>query len=161
MRRLALFLPLALLSACDLSMSRQARYQTEARADAWPDGMEARKPPEGAVAQDASALAAADQIPPPVTAALLARGRERYEVYCTPCHGPTGAGDGQIVARGFPKPPGLAEPRLRQAPGRQIYDVVSKGYGAMYPFADRVSAADRWAIVAYVRALQLAQAGGA
>ena len=156
-----LLLPLALLAACDLSMSRQARYGTEARADAWPDGMEARQPPEGAVATDALARAAADQTPPPVTPALLARGRERYGVYCTPCHGPTGAGDGKIVARGFPRPPALGEPRLRQAAGRQLYDAVSQGYGAMYPFADRVSAADRWAIVAYVRALQLAQGGGA
>ena len=161
MRLLVLLAPLVLLAACDLSMSRQARYQTESRAAAWPDGMEARRPPEGAVAQDALTLAAANQTPPTVTPALLARGRQRYEVYCTPCHGPTGAGDGRIVARGFPKPPSLGEPRLRQAPGRRIYDAVSLGYGAMYPFADRVSAADRWAIVAYVRALQLAQGGGA
>ena len=159
MRRLLLILPLALLTACDLSMSRQAKYGTETHADLWGDGSEARRPPDGAVAIDALDRDRAEQTPPPATAALLQRGRERYAVYCTPCHGAAGAGDGQIVARGFPKPPDLALARLRAEPAQTLYDAVSRGYGAMYPFADRVGAADRWAIVAYVRALQTARDG--
>jgi mono/diheme cytochrome c family protein len=159
MKLFFLTLPLALLAGCDLSMSHQAKYGTETHADLWGDGSEARKPPEGAVAVDALDRDHAEQTPPPVTPALLQRGRERYAVYCTPCHGATGAGDGQIVARGFPKPPDLNLARLRVEQGQKLFDAVSQGYGAMYPFADRVGAADRWAIVAYVRALQTARDG--
>jgi mono/diheme cytochrome c family protein len=96
-----------------------------------------------------------------VTAPLLARGRERYAIYCVPCHGETGRGDGAIVQRGFPPPPDLARADLRQASAQQLYDAISNGYGLMYPFSDRVAPADRWAIVAYLRALQLARNGDA
>ncbi|HEX4195992.1 MAG TPA: cytochrome c [Caulobacteraceae bacterium] len=147
---------LGLLAACDLSMRKQRRYDTLASAELWADGAAARHAPDDTVAQDQPTSAQ-----PPVTAALLARGRERYAIYCIPCHGETGRGDGAIVQRGFPPPPDLARADLRQASAQQLYDAISNGYGLMYPFSDRVAPADRWAIVAYLRALQLARNGDA
>ena len=96
-------------------------------------------------------------IPTPVTRELLARGRERFEIYCAVCHGRTGAGDGMVVQRGFPRPPSLHEPRLREAPAGHFFDVMTQGYGVMYSYASRVEPQDRWAIVAYIRALQFSQ----
>lgn len=95
--------------------------------------------------------------PFPVTKVVLDRGKERYEIYCTPCHGRTGAGDGMIVRRGFSQPPTYHQARLREAPVGHFFDVMTNGYGAMYPFASKISPEDRWAIVAYIRALQLSQ----
>jgi mono/diheme cytochrome c family protein len=149
---------LMLLGGCDdLSMRAQKRYNTYGRAALWTDGAEARDPPENTVAQGDLAGSAALETPPPVDAALLQRGRERYEAVCTPCHGLTGHGDGMIVARGFPKPPSYHEDRLRAAPARYFVDVITRGTGVMYPYANRVEARDRWAIAAYIRALQLGQ----
>lgn len=98
-----------------------------------------------------------DANPLPVTRDLLARGRERFDIYCAPCHGRSGAGDGMIVRRGFPAPPSYHSERLRHAPDNHFYQVISDGYGVMYPYADRILPQDRWAIVAYIRALQLSQ----
>lgn len=95
--------------------------------------------------------------PLPVTMALLERGRERYDIYCAPCHGRSGNGDGMIARRGFPAPPSYHTDRLRNAPDSHFYQVITHGYGVMYPYSDRVAPADRWAIVAYIRALQLSQ----
>jgi mono/diheme cytochrome c family protein len=92
--------------------------------------------------------------PPPVTMALLERGRERFNINCSPCHGRTGEGDGMIVQRGFPPPPNYNSDTLRKAPVQLFYDVITHGYGLMYPYYDRVAPADRWAIAAYIRALQ-------
>jgi mono/diheme cytochrome c family protein len=89
--------------------------------------------------------------------ALLHRGQERYTIYCAPCHSPVGDGDGMMPRRGFPHPPSYHDDRLRQAPDRHFYDVMTNGYGIMRPYADRVPPEDRWAIVAYIRALQLSQ----
>jgi mono/diheme cytochrome c family protein len=94
---------------------------------------------------------------PPVTPALLERGQDRYRIFCTPCHSERGDGRGMIVQRGFPPPPSYHLQRLRDAPVQHFYDVITQGYGAMYPFADRVPPADRWAIAAYIRALQRSQ----
>jgi mono/diheme cytochrome c family protein len=88
---------------------------------------------------------------------LLRRGQERYNIYCAPCHSPLGDGDGMVARRGFPHPPSYHSDRLRQAPDRHFYDVMTKGYGIMAPYADRVAPEERWAIVAYIRALQLSQ----
>ena len=88
---------------------------------------------------------------------LLERGRERFEIYCAVCHGRTGEGNGMIVQRGFPQPPSLHEQRLRDAPVGHFFDVITNGYGVMYPYASRVAPEDRWAIAAYIRALQLSQ----
>lgn len=97
------------------------------------------------------------KFPFPVTKVVLERGKERYEVYCAPCHGKTGAGDGMIVRRGFPLPPTYHQQRLREAPVGHFFDVITNGYGAMYPYAGKVEPEDRWAIIAYIRALQLSQ----
>ena len=95
--------------------------------------------------------------PLPVTLALLERGQQRFDIYCAPCHGLSGHGDGMIVRRGFPAPPSYHTDRLRNAPDSHFYQVISHGYGVMYPYADRIDPHDRWAIVAYIRALQLSQ----
>ena len=87
-------------------------------------------------------------------AQLLARGQERYGIYCSPCHGLSGNGDGMIVRRGFPAPPSYHSARLRAAPAKHFFDVITNGYGVMYSYAARVEPRDRWAIVAYIRALQ-------
>ena len=92
--------------------------------------------------------------PPPVTAALLARGQAQFEAFCTPCHSELGDGHGMIVQRGFSPPPSYHIPRLVQGPTQHFYDVMTNGYGAMYSFAQRVRPQDRWAIAAYIRALQ-------
>jgi mono/diheme cytochrome c family protein len=94
---------------------------------------------------------------PPITAPLLARGRERFDVYCSPCHSVVGDGDGLVARRGFPAPPSYHTDRLRNASDAHFYAVMTYGYGAMYPYADRLTPADRLAVIAYIRALQLSQ----
>ena len=156
--RNALVLGLALLTAgCDVSMTHQPRYGTYAPAEIWPDGTSARPLPEHAVAQGDLAREAAAANPPAVTPALLARGRERFDIYCSPCHGLDGDGDGIVVHRGFPQPPSFHEQRLLTAAPRTFYHAIGNGYGVMYAYASRVEPRDRWAIVAYIRALQLSR----
>jgi len=111
-----------------------------------------RTPPVGTVAQDE-----VDVPPPPVTLALLERGRQRFDIDCAPCHSIVGDGDGMIVRRGFPHPPDYGSERLLKAPVQHFVDVITDGYGAMFSYADRVAPADRWAIAAYIRALQASQ----
>jgi mono/diheme cytochrome c family protein len=96
-------------------------------------------------------------LPVTITPGLLARGRTEFGIYCAMCHGADGYGQGIIVQRGFPAPPSFHTDRLRAAPAGHFFDVMTRGYGAMYPYASRVSPADRWAITAYIRALQLSQ----
>jgi mono/diheme cytochrome c family protein len=156
MRHIVFILGFLTLTACDKSMTQQKRYRADAPSSLWSDGSSARRLPEHTVAQ--SDTVREDQASrPPMTAALVARGRERYEIYCSPCHGLDGRGRGMVVERGFPQPPSYLEPRLVGAPGEHFYDVITKGYGVMFSYASRVSPRDRWAIVAYVRALQLSQ----
>jgi len=167
------------LSACEKGMHdmyHQPRFDPLDASTLWSDGAAARAPVPGseisarggfavsssghegyqlAARWDRDAYATSN--PYPLSAALLERGRERYEIYCAPCHGVLGDGDGYIVHRGFPAPPSYHIERLRQAPDRHFVDVIAQGYGLMYPYADRVSPADRWAIVAYIRALQVSQ----
>ncbi|MBV8526463.1 MAG: cytochrome c [Acetobacteraceae bacterium] len=95
--------------------------------------------------------------PPPLTLALLERGQERFRIYCTPCHSELGDGHGMIVQRGFPPPPSYHIERLREAPPQHFVDVITNGYGVMYSYADRVQPDDRWAIAAYIKALQRSQ----
>ena len=92
-----------------------------------------------------------------MTREVIERGQERFNVYCSPCHGRLGIGDGMIVRRGYRKPPSYHIDRLRQVPNGYIYDVISHGFGAMPDYAAQIPPRDRWAIVAYVRALQLSQ----
>lgn len=96
-------------------------------------------------------------LPFPVTKAVLERGQERFDIYCSPCHSLTGNGEGLVAKRGFPHPPDYALKRLREAPAGHFYEVISNGYGIMYSYADRIAPSDRWAIVAYIRALQTAR----
>lgn len=155
MRALAL-LPLALcLAACEQKMADAPRRDPFEPSPVFADGASARVPPAGTVAVDADLAPAADGLPAALPMAMLRRGRAQYEVFCTPCHDYTGHGNGRVVQRGFPRPPDFNAPALRDAPDRQLYDAITNGYGAMYSYASRVPVADRWAIVAYIRALQL------
>lgn len=98
-----------------------------------------------------------DEFPVPVTKELIDRGQERFNIYCIVCHGPVGNGDGMIVRRGFPKPPTYHDDRLRNAPVGHFFDVISNGWGKMNGYAYQVQPADRWAIIAYIRTLQVSQ----
>lgn len=174
----ALWLALA-LSGCDRSerdMLRQPRKGPEAASPLFADGSATRPPPPDAVPHAIGTYAAtsggragtatlaareADEmrqtLPERPPRALLVRGEARYAIYCMPCHSPTGDGDGPVVERGFPRPPTLHSDALRRVGDRHIYDVIANGRGLMYPMADRIDPADRWAIVAFVRALQLSR----
>jgi mono/diheme cytochrome c family protein len=136
---------LLLVASCDymIDQPKQKTYSPEVGPAAQP---------ENTVEFDHESPA-----PPPVTLALLQRGQQRFRIYCTPCHSELGDGRGMIVQRGFPPPPDYTIPRLLNAPVQHFYDVMTDGYGAMYSFADRVQPSDRWAIAAYIRALQLAR----
>ena len=96
-------------------------------------------------------------MPFPVTAEVMARGQQRFNIYCAPCHGLAGDGNGMIVQRGFKHPPSYHIDRLRRAPIGHFFDVMTNGYGAMLDYSEQVPPADRWAIAAYIRALQLSQ----
>jgi mono/diheme cytochrome c family protein len=170
---------LPLLGGCEKGMHdmyHQPRYDTLGQSSLWSDGAAARLPVSGtqisarggfavsSAGREGYALAAtwdrdeyAASNPYPITASLLERGRQRFEIDCVPCHGMLGDGDGYIVRRGFPAPPSFHIERLRAAPDRHFVDVMTNGYGVMYPYADRVTPSDRWAIVTYIRALQLSQ----
>ena len=97
------------------------------------------------------------EFPFPVTRDVLERGRDRFNIYCVPCHGPTGEGDGIVVQRGFNVPPSYHTDRLRQAPVGHFFNVITNGFGAMPSYAGQIPVDDRWAIIAYIRALQLSQ----
>ena len=99
----------------------------------------------------------ANVFPMPVTAEVMTRGQERFNVFCSPCHGRTGAGNGMIVQRGFRQPPSYHEQRLRDAAAGYFFDVMTNGFGAMQDYSSQVPVTDRWAIAAYIRALQLSQ----
>lgn len=148
----------AALGGCgDHSMSQQNRYGTFSKAALFRNGTEAQSLPKGVVAQGDLARAQQITTPPAVDMALLSRGRERYDIYCSPCHGLSGHGDGMIVQRGFPAPPSYHSARLRAADAQHIFDVITSGYGTMYSYAARVEPHDRWAIIAFIRALQQSQ----
>jgi mono/diheme cytochrome c family protein len=99
----------------------------------------------------------ATMFPFAVDATVMARGRERFDIYCSPCHGRTGEGNGMVVLRGFRHPPTFHQDRLRDAPVGHLFDVITNGFGAMPDYASQIRAEDRWAIIAYVRALQLSE----
>lgn len=156
-RILASLVMFALLGACDQDMRVQPKYQPFEAAKLFANGRVMQTPPPGTVARGDLAWDAALETRPKMTEALLARGRERYEIFCSPCHGLTGYGDGAVPRRGFPHPPSYHSERLRQASDEHFLDVIADGYGAMYSYAARVPPKDRWAILAYIRALQLSQ----
>lgn len=160
-----------LLSGCRQDMYNQPKAKTYSKSEFFQDGSSARPLPDHTVQyhgarengafytglSDEGVLLAQLPAPLSLTPELLARGRERYDIYCAVCHGLNGNGQGQVVQRGFPPPPTYHSDRLRQAPLGHFYDVITNGYGVMYSYAQRVEPQDRWAIAAYVRALQLSQ----
>jgi mono/diheme cytochrome c family protein len=145
------------LGGCGLSMTEQRKYATYAPADLWPNGSSAQPLPTDVVAQGDVARHSAETTQPAATKALLQRGQVLFDIYCAPCHGLAGDGDGVIVAHGFPKPPSYHIDRLLAAPPSHFYDVITRGYGVMYAYGDRVDPHDRWAITAYIRALQMSR----
>ncbi len=152
-------LPIGLLlglAGCD-DMAQQPRADAQEASKFFPDGKVNQRPPAGTVARGDLAWEAVLAERPPLTTSLMLRGRERFDIYCVPCHGVAGDGNGTVVNRGFPKPPDLSIPRLVTAPDRHIMNVIAHGYGQMYSYAARVLPADRWAIVAYIRALQFSR----
>jgi len=154
------------LAACRQDMHDQPKYRGLRGSDFFADGQGARPLVANTVARghlnDDALLATgkegqndATEFPFPVTEQVMARGRERFDIYCSPCHGRTGEGNGMVVRRGFRRPPSYAEDRLRDAPIGHFYDVITNGFGAMPDYQTQIPVNDRWAIVAYVKALQL------
>ncbi len=171
-RRIGQSLLAALLAfaaaGCRQDMHGQPKYKPLAASAFFEDGRSARPLVEGTVARghlraDAHLYAGrtgkdpATTFPFPITRAVLERGRERYTIFCAPCHGALGDGEGMVVKRGFRHPPSFHIDRLRGAPVGHYFDVITNGFGAMASYASRVPAEDRWAIIAYIRALQLSQ----
>jgi Cytochrome C oxidase, cbb3-type, subunit III len=156
------------LSGCRLDMHIQPKYLPDWPTKFFPDGRTEQPEVPGTVARGHLTIddlmytgkengVVADRFPFPITPADLERGRERYNIYCTPCHDYSGTGRGMIVRRGFPQPPSYDIPRLRTAPVGHFFDVMTNGIGKMYSYAGRVDPADRWRIAAYIRVLQLSQ----
>jgi mono/diheme cytochrome c family protein len=146
-------------------MADQPYYRPLDPSDFFPDGMSARSlPPDtvprgtvrGDTSRDQNGVTI-EQFPYPIDRALLERGQGRFNIYCAPCHGESGYGDGTIVQRGFSPPPSYHTDRLRQAPVGYLFGVVTNGLGSMPSYAAQVPVPDRWAIIAYIRALQLSQ----
>ena len=150
-------------------MATQPYYRPYTPSDFFADGASARPLPVDTVprghlvddtllftGKDASGQDA-QAFPFPITREVLDRGQQRFNIYCVPCHGLLGDGDGLVVQRGFNPPPSYHTDRLRQAPAGHFFDVISHGFGSMPAYADQVPVVDRWAIVAYIRALQLSQ----
>jgi mono/diheme cytochrome c family protein len=152
-----LLIALLVLAACD-EMSHQPRYDSDEASALFKDGKSLQAPAEDTVARDDPPWSEALQQRPAMSMALLERGHDRYGIYCTPCHDAAGYGRGTIPNRGYPHPPSFHDARLRNVPPDAIVDVITKGHGVMYSYADRVAPSDRWAIAAYIRALQLSQA---
>jgi mono/diheme cytochrome c family protein len=145
------------LAACSQNMDAQPSYREYEPASLFRNGRVLQQEPRGTVARDDIARQASLTERPPLSPEFLARGREQFDIYCSPCHGRTGGGDGIVVQRGMPHPPSYHIDRLRAAEDQHFFDVITNGYGVMYSYAMRVKPPDRWAIVAYIRALQLSQ----
>jgi mono/diheme cytochrome c family protein len=159
---------LLLVVGCRQDMHDQPRYKPLAGSDFFADGRASRPLVAGTVARgflrdDARLYAGKDgagflaEFPVPVDLALVQRGRERYDIFCSPCHGRTGQGNGMVVQRGYRRPPSLHIDRLRREKPGYVYDVITSGFGIMPDYAAQIPVQDRWAIVSYVRALQLSQ----
>lgn len=151
------------LTGCRQDMARQPKHLALSPAPFFDDGRSERPLVEGTVArgaleQDALALPKDSSVfPLPITQKLVERGGERYNIFCSVCHGRLGDGNGMVVQRGFRRPSSYHIDRLRQAPNGYFYDVITNGFGAMSDYAAQIPPRDRWAIIAYIRALQLSQ----
>ena len=161
-------LALLLLAGCRYDMQDQPYQRPLVKSDFYPDHRSERPIVAGTVARghlDADTYFytgkignnPGDYMPFPVTAEVMARGQQRFNIYCSPCHGEAGDGNGMIVQRGFKHPPSYHIERLRREPIGYFFDTITHGYGAMSDYAEQVPPADRWAIAAYIRALQLSQ----
>ena len=158
-------------TACRQDMHDQPKYIPLRPTDFFGDGRSERPIIEGTVARghlnDDAALYTGkgpdgkflDSFPYPVTKEVVLRGQQRFNIYCTPCHDRNGNGLGMVVRRGFRHPPSYHIDRLRQVPHGYIFDVITNGFGAMPEYSTQITPADRWAVVAYVRALQMSQQG--
>jgi len=155
-------------SGCRQDMHDQPKYLPLRESTFFGDRRSARPLVEGTVARghlrdDALLYTGragkedATVFPFPIDARVMARGQERFDIFCSPCHGRTGQGDGMVVRRGYRRPPSYHQDRLREAPVGHFFDVITNGFGAMPDYAQQIAAADRWAIVAYIRALQLSE----
>lgn len=169
MRRSLLFIGLLLaLTGCGRNMYDQAKYWPDDPSPFFEDGTSNRPLIEGTVSRSRGEVdptfftgqgpdGLATELPIELTEALLERGQERYNIYCAVCHNYSGNGQGMIVQKGFVQPASFHEPRLQAAPVGYFYSVITNGFGRMYPYASRVPPEDRWAISAYIRALQYSQ----
>jgi mono/diheme cytochrome c family protein len=157
-----------LAAGCRQDMHDQPKFKPYAKSDFFADQRSARPLVDGTIARGElredpvlytgkAAGKPVDAFPFPVSAAVMDRGRERFDIFCSPCHGRTGAGDGMIVRRGYRKPPTFHQDRLRQAAPGYVFDVITSGFGAMPDYAQQIPVRDRWAIVAYLKALQRSQ----
>jgi mono/diheme cytochrome c family protein len=158
------------VSACRQDMHDAPRYEPLEASAFFADGRASRMlvantVPRGLLREDEHLYTGkiggtpVDLFPMPVTASVMARGQERYKVFCAPCHGATGEGTGMIVQRGFRRPPSYHEQRLVEAPAGYFFDVMTNGFGAMQDYSAQVPVGDRWAIAAYIRALQASRRG--
>jgi len=166
--RVAALLVALLLSGCRQRMAVQPKYDPLEPSDFFADGMSARPRVPGTVARgevDIVGFVATGKIngqdgdgfPFPVTMAVMNRGEERYNIFCSECHGKLGDGNGMIPSRGYRRPASYHTDTLRAAKTGHFFDVMTNGFGAMPSYADQVPVNDRWAIIAYIRALQLSQ----
>lgn len=157
-----------LVAGCHSDMYDQPRSKPLGASKFFANGQSSRPFVEGTVAHEAAGRDEllltgkengkfSNRFPFPVTEDMVRRGGERYNIYCSPCHGVLGDGKGMIVRRGFPAPPSYHTDSLRNAPAGHFVDVIGNGFGRMFSYADRVAPRDRWAIAAYIRALQLSQ----
>lgn len=157
-----------LVAGCRRDMADQPRLEAYEASRFFRDGAADRLPVAGTIARGQLksdqhfftgkvAGQPATTFPEPLTAAMLERGAQRYKIYCAQCHDGTGYGQGMVVRRGFPRPPSFHIERLRTAPVGYYFDVITNGFGRMPAHADLVRPADRWAVIAYVRALQISQ----
>jgi mono/diheme cytochrome c family protein len=149
-------------------MHDQPKYIPLRESTFFSDARSARSPVEGTVARGrlhedvllyTGKVNGADttMFPFPIDSRVMARGQERFNIYCSPCHGRTGFGDGMVVRRGYRRPPSYHDDRLRNAPVGHFFDVISAGFGAMPDYAAQINVEDRWAIIGYIRALQLSE----
>ncbi|MBT7863434.1 MAG: cytochrome c, partial [Gemmatimonadetes bacterium] len=168
----ALLVSMSALAGCDLRqrMYDQEKYEAHEATSFFKDGLTSRPPIEGTIARGGLRLDAhlfegkvngelATTLPAAIQfdRELLERGQQRYDIYCSPCHDRSGSGNGIVVQRGLKQPPSFHQDRLRDAAIGYYYDVITNGFGSMFSYASRIQVNDRWAVAAYIRALQLSQ----